>query len=494
MKKRFPLGKLCVLLITLLFSFNTQAADVKICAENELVGIAAEGEGTACSEFFDCDGNYVGFLNTNIGSYGIIKVEKNTLTTVCEDKNISVYAYDTPIRKVAEYPSRNMGITICKTGYVIGDCGNQKISLYSMDGTCLYTTEAYFEGYENEGYIYMDGVSLADTPSGYYLAYMDLRSVEDTGYPYRIMGITKDGSVQTELIGGYADTEWGGWELPELRTVGDYLVIDGITYSYSGECVLQDTVCTYQPEDIYNFNAKPNGILERGYITDGIESYILYDENLTEVKHGEVTGELGSILYEVLENPWQKEPLSDLTSLCYVSSEQLNGEICSGFIAYCGPSYSTVYMLKENVEGWIPYARVNDGAYVFLNGETRFLPLGDEEELSAVNDYLYLTRDNADGWAQKIHRMDTGEVLIREEGSFLCLEKDFVAGHLSWESGRDENIIEIDRDTYEVNYRKVYGMTYPWSDNCLVVKRSIYRGITDKDGNWIVKIINGGLD
>lgn len=464
---------------------------VNICAEDELVGISVGGEIAAKTEYYDCQGKYAGFVNTNLGNYDIEKVKKNSLLVTEEENLYVIYELSMPLRKIAEYPRKNRQIWTGKDGYVLGNRKEQKIRVYTKDGTCIYEKKAFLD--KNE-YNAMSEVSLESFSDGCYLSYIEPMEDGDLYASYHVIKIPFDGSAPEIIVSGEAIKDWDVWSLPEIHAFGDYLICENRVSDSDGQIVLEDVRCVYEPNEIYVSNVDISGVIKKDMTEDGREICTFYDSDLQVIQQCDMTADLYWRMEESQSATWMKCLQGDELALTGAISENLGYEICSGFIAYCGPSYSPVYTMTANVEDWIPYAKTEGGAFVYLNDQCVFLPMKEEEELRAVNDFLYLTIDQSENWVQQIRRQDTGDILIREEGAWFSLEKSFISGYFGYESMIEENAVEVDPVTYEQSLYKVPGMSMPWSDDCLVVHRSIYKGITDKYGNWILKVIDGGMD
>lgn len=489
------LGKItCAsLIMTTALGMAVQAEGVKLCEEDELFAISADGENTGRTEYFDCDGNYAGFLNTNYGGYGLGRMKKGVLTSVFEDGMVSIYKQDMPLKKIAEYQETDYVISVGDSGYLVGSYPEQKAWLYSDEGSCIYEMDTFIE--ENS-YWGLNYVKLVCTPSGYYVAYLDPHEEEtDEEVLYHVVSVSKDGSEIAEITESFADTEWGGFETPEILALDDDLFLNNNVYSMSGELLMEDVGCAYEASGPYNWRAAASAFLKKGISEAGEEVCVAYDADLNPVQEFAVTEELETALADAAGNPWNKDLKYDGQVLMRTTSEELNGEICTGFVAYCGPAYEMVDYMDGNVEGYIPYARTEAGAYIYLNGETLFLPMDVEDELRAVNDYLYLTMNYSEELYHQVRGIKDGEILMTEKGYSYSLTKDYVTGYFDEESQYyGKNVVTIDSETGELNAYNAPGAYMPWYNNCLVARRSIYKGITDQYGNWIVKIINGGTD
>ncbi|MBP9999974.1 MAG: hypothetical protein KBT01_00340 [Clostridiales bacterium] len=485
---RMKYGVCAGLLLTMLCTMPVSAADVKICGEDEVVGIS-NGETT---EYFDYDGKYLGTIPTNMDLLEIGKEKKNSLQTAIEDHKTVIYEVGDSVRRVGVLPESGGVAWVTEGYYAWGSAADQEIRVYNTDGTCIFTTPALIDA---DQYSAARSAKLRHTEQGVYLVYTDAEW-DDFGMGFTALSISADGENVTNLYEGYLIEEWGDYVLPDTDTIGEYLFCDGTVLDFDGDMILNDGILIMDPSSIYEWSGTPGAVLQQGADENGNPQYCLCDKNMTLTNTYPAAGDLAQKVQDYLGDGWPKDLRSDGNFLVGAPAPELNGYACTGFTAYGGPDYSIVVEFTDNVDGWVPSAATDGGTWVYVNGETRFLPLRGSEKLVAVNDYLYLAKgESDDGYPyQKVQRMDNGEELLRIYSYYASLEKSCVCGYLTNDYEKGYNVVDIDPETYELTYRRMPGWSVPWSDDLMVATRSIYRGIVDKYGNWIVRIIEGGMD
>lgn len=161
--------------------------------------------------------------------------------------------------------------------------------------------------------------------------------------------------------------------------------------------------------------------------------------------------------------------------------EELGGLACDGFVLYNG-------------ESWQPLAKVEGGYQVYADGELQFVPLSSEETLYTLND-AYLTAGFTEEWNyyERLKKRSTGETVEEsrwnEDGSVtFSLGKGYCIISRYFQSGEEYSVSSVIYDNNrEECFRLETAQCQVWKNGYLLLNRGVYTGITDRNGNWVIK-------
>ena len=213
---------------------------------------------------------------------------------------------------------------------------------------------------------------------------------------------------------------------------------------------------------------------------DNTVSYVEQVENGMRCVYGPELSVVGTYL------PSGEEE-EGLFSYCYepyivgMPYEELAGLPCTGYA-------------QVSSEGMRPMAETEGGAYIRVYGETIFLPLEEGESIYQMNEAYYMTQVQNDGMPQnQIRRIDTGEVISRETDEEECY-RYYGLGRTSlliqdsiYTDEEYRTTSSIYDSTGKCTYTTEKGYLMPWYGDLWYLRRGIYTGICDQEGNWVFR-------
>ena len=438
-----------------------QAADgekAQICREDEYV---LEMIGKTQSNVYDHDGNLVGRIPYSSMEYGFMCVPKSCLLSMYGDgidRIISLETMDT----ILECPSdcwfmRGEGY------FEVVDPQTGNMSLYDCLGNLVDQVSYDPSAPDEKTYPHTDFVALDSGilyggilgESGEFRFYSYDRKEADTVRQPQLLNLLKDREIRLQSFGDYL-------------YVYDYSSDLGSLYDLEGKEVLTDVERLLTERragssyDVYETPRDKYLSRKSGY------AHEIYDRELHCL--GTVTG---------TEAPY--ENCGDFVpGLAY---EELGGRVCEGW-------------MENPAEGYLPYAKEENRFYVYSERtkELKVYDVPQEERLFAMNEYYYLTSresgydsEGARGEEISVYRSDGSLFSVSREYSgrpHLGTDCILLARYGYDDEERQFTIFDAEGD---ILYSQKTGWVQTWKNGCWLVTRGIYSGLTDREGNWIIR-------
>lgn len=432
----------------------------KICEEDEYVLLSC---GDNYAEIYDRDGNRIGQCRAYLDEFRSACTVKNNEIVVYSD-GISITAFSmSKLENILDFPSEENNIQAFGSVCLVSDQTVRSFSLYDDQGALLYQSG---ENMWREGEYAYENLAVLD--SGYLLG-MSLCNEENAAPENGPVWVSKDGSesrqiTDASLISAFSDGRVSGF--------GDMLLINDWTsglislYDLDGNLLmdsLNGTVYPYSDNMTgYSSNA---GIIMVMQDEDNVRTF--YDRNLDICGTAEVT-----------DNVYPGYCNGFLEGLTY---EELGGLACDGFVLYNG-------------ESWQPLAKVEGGYQVYADGKLQFVPLSSEETLYTLNDaYLTAGFTEEGNYYERLKKRSTGETVEEsrwnEDGSVtFSLGKGYCIISRYFQSGEEYSVSSVIYDNNrEECFRLETAQCQVWKNGYLLLNRGVYTGITDRNGNWVIK-------
>lgn len=453
----------CLWLCLGCLAFGAEQNSSRICEEEEYVLLTS---GNNYAEIYDCEGNCVGKCRAYLDEYcAAATIEKESILTYADGENWTVFSM-AQRKNILEFPIEGYSISVSGDKCLVTDYTEKTICLYDNNGTLLYSDENEALGDEYGGY-----GKLMRLEEGY-LVGVCVYTEENTVPAKNPVWISEDGEVQRE-INAFEIVE--AFYKGNISSFGDYLVIhdwqngNNSVYDLNGTLLLdQVETCIYPYiSDSWAYDITSDIVL---VIKKNQERYTAYDKNL---------------------NIYATFPYSGDAYLQYADGflegmryEELGGNVCYGFLTYNG-------------EKRVPYAKTEEGAMVYVDGQLISIPLNEGEDPVELNE-AYVTAggyNDEDTYVKRLIYRESGETLLDSLGDeknrfYFTLGRDYcIITEQDRESYR--SVISIRDDQNEICYSSNKVQCQPWKNGYIVLKRGIYQGIADRNGNWIIKTTAG---
>lgn len=427
-----------------------------ICGEDEYVLLSC---GNNYAEIYNSQGEYEGRCRAYMqeGFFYAATIGKEGLISYSDGKNWNVFSMAAK-KDILQVP-QSCDLQCYKGVCMVSDKETGEISLYDNKGTLLYTGEGFYYSEEN-GY-----VTLRVMDSGYIVGVCS--DIGDNDPVNKLpVWISADGSLAREITDEYLAR---AFVQGKISAFGDFLEkYDWDTgwnavYDMDGTMLLDQIVYDIYPyvndSNRYDYDS------DAGFLAKNDQGILrIYDRNLCEITS-----------FPFDENSYPAYANGFFRGMSY---EELSGNVCTDFVRYKG-------------EEWIPCARVDGGVWLYEDGSPVFISLSEGENITELNDAYAVTTSYDDAmYMQRLYDRNTGQILY---------EADLNQGSVRYELGKDYCLIGEFRENDETftildnqqqtcySSHDTYGMV--WKNGCLAVKRGIYNGITDKNGNWIIKTV-----
>lgn len=435
-----------------------------ICSEDEYVLLPS---GNNHAEIYDSLGNCKGRCRVYLDNAATIK--KDSVIEYVSDDTWQVFSM-AELKTILELPSEEYSVETCGDVCLTINRNTGKFRLYDCRGDLIYISNER-EWAEGE----YDGQILG-LDNGYLMCIF--RSGETGRIPsIGPVWVSKDGQsnkviTARSLIEGFAD-----WS---IQSFGDYVFIydsdwmEGTVYDLDGNVLLDQLFNCLAPytEDKWNYSShyfiQAAAALQRA---DGM--YIAYNTKLQEISMF----------------PAEDEDFPDcgyaggfLQGAAY---EQLGGRVCEGFLLYQDRT-------------WQPYAKTEKGYLVYADGQQMELPLESWQNPWYFNESYITASYNGDSdYIEYLIDRKTGKVLQEicsddEGGGSFELGEDFcIATRIKWEDDTYSSTLSILDENQEICYSQDNGGASTWKNGYIVLRRGIYYGLADREGNWIIRTILG---
>lgn len=435
-----------------------------ICDEDEYVLMPA---GSNYAEIYDSNGNCMGRCRAYLDVAATIK--KDYVVAYTSGDIWQVYSL-AELKNILELSAEEYSVETCEDVCLAINQNTGKFSLYDCSGNLLFVSNE--REWEEGKY----GGQILGLDNGYLMC---IFKDEETGRIPAIgpVWVSKDGQSNKVitapcLIEGFAD--WA------IQGFGDYVFIydsdrmEGTVYDLDGNVLLDRLFNCLAPyiEDKwyygYNYFIPAAVVLQKA---DGM--YIAYDTKLQEIAMF----------------PMEDEGFPDsgyaggfLQGAAY---EQLGGRVCEGFMRYQDRT-------------WHPYVKTEKGYLVYVDGQQTEIPLESWQNPWYFNETYVTAAYNGDSsYEEYLVDRKTGEVLREihwddvSGGSFELGEDFCIVTEMNWEDDIYSSFVSILDENQEVCYSQDNGSAATWKNGYITLRRGIYYGIADREGNWIVRTVFG---
>ena len=498
------------------YSDDTNAAVIPpVCGEDEYVLLSV---GDNYAELYDGQGNYLSRCRACMDStYEICTIKKKYVLDYADDTAWSVYSMP-ELQIIKEYPVDDYQIQISGEVFLVTDRHSGAFALYDCHGDILYESgdwtegqefydeesvpdkslqEAGYEesdsdkysekaGYEESMQKNIDEFSMNEYFLGRILVLDDgylIGSIRMTDDGYFAAGnpvwVSRDGNQSRVITDEYLTEEFAEWNLQEFGN--DVFVFDwnedtGAIYNLDGNMLLGDIVSylsTYADDEFCSvFNSGENyriSLVLREM--DGM--CLIYNTDLEEC----------GIMNVPEDGYWSSRYAGGFVT--GVSYRQLDGKECEGFVKYRNTC-------------WYPYVSEENAGVIYADGEQISVPMEPGETLSTLNDaYLIKGKYVDENYSELLINRKTGETLLesewRENGNiYFTLGSDYCIITEDKESDNGyETKIKIMDEEGKICFESENVRASGWKNGYIVLDRGIYHGIADRNGNWIIKTVNG---
>lgn len=443
-------------------SAELMQTDVKLCAEDRYV-LFYTGEGTA--DIYDYQGNYLDSCRCYLDPLQVAAtVKKDSLVEYSDGTTCTVFSF-AQMKNILDFAAEYYEAVTYGSVCMVINRQNGSYTIFDNLGNVMYdhAEASWAEG----GFGYGRIIKLEN---GYIFGICEFEdsTILESARP---VWMSKDGTQVKEIE---ALNLQAAFRKNELEGFGDNVIhcdwLNGVQeiYSLEGERLLKDIsnyVYPYMDERngfFYDYNAELVCKNEDGM-------YKIYDTDLNEIAS-----------FVADENYYPDYAGGFLTGIVY---PELGGRACEGFAIYNG------YL-------WVPYTRTETGCIVYVNGETVELALKEHETLSGFTDTYVIAGNMVDGYYNEcLYDRKTGELLQQsswgETGGTsvqLCSGGYYIQETL-YENETYSNSLTIYDNSNQICLQSDHVQCYVWQDNYFVMTRGIYRGITDQNGNWILRTI-----
>lgn len=435
-----------------------------ICDEDEYVLIPS---GSNRGEIYDSQGNCKGGCRAYM--YNAATIKKDSVVGYMSGDTWQVFSM-AELKNILELSSEEYSVETCEDVCLTINRNTGKLSLYDCRGNVMYTSNEseWAEGKYDGRILGLD--------SGYLMCTF---KSEETGRIPSIgpVWVSKDGQsnkviTARSLIEGF--TDWS------IQSFGDYVFVydsnrmEGTVYDLEGNVLLDQLFNCLAPytDDKwyydYNYYIPAAVVLKKA---DGM--YIAYDTKLQEISMF----------------PAEDDGFPDcgyaggfLQGAAY---EQLGGRVCEGFMRYRDKT-------------WHPYTKTEKGYLVYVDGQQMEIALEPWQNPWYFNDsYITAVYNGNSSYEEYLVDRKTGAVLQEicwddvSGGSFELGEDFCIVSKMKCEDDIYSNSFSILDKNQEICYSQDNGSAATWKNGYITLKRGIYYGIADREGNWIVRTIFG---
>lgn len=444
---------------------RTEEQTAALCDENEYILLSS---GKNYAEIYDSKGNYLDRCRVYLNDlYGIATIKKNFLLDYVDGDIISIYSM-ADLQTVLEFPYSEYYVQISGDVCLATNRNTGQICLYDCHGELLYSSgETAWAENEYQGILMV-------LEHGYLVG--SCRVTDEDIFPvYGPIWISSSGQENREITDPYLTEAFVKREIQEF---GDYMLVynweneTGVLYDLDGKVLLERIeayLCPYTEDNwfySYNYNTKIALVLQKAD-----EMYTVYDTQLQECA-----------MFPALET----EPRNLGYAAGYIegmSYHQLEGNICAGFVRY------------KN-KAWCPYAETKEGVLVYADGHQIPLTVESGQNLIAFNERYAMTEYNEEeSYITCLIDRKTGNVLMDscwdEDGSisFEIGEECCIIVNTKWNGDDCRTSLTIRDEENQICYSSDKASAGTWKNGYIVLKRGIYHGIADTNGNWIVRTI-----
>lgn len=436
-----------------------------LCNEDEYILLST---GNNYAEIYDSHGICVGSCRAYLDdTYGAATIKNNTLLDYMDGDTIAVYSM-ADLKTVLEFPGGEYYIQINGDVCLATNRNTGRVCLYDCHGELLYSSgESTWTEDEYQG-------RLMVLDHGYLIGSC---RVTDAGTLPAIgpVWLSIDGQEKREVTDFYLTEAFANWETQEF---GDYILVynweteTGAVYDLDGKAVL-DQIETYlspYTDDSwfysYNYNMKTALVFQN--VDD---MYTVYNTQLQDCA-----------MFPALET--ERWALGYAAGFIKGASyQQLEGNTCDGFVRY-------------NDKAWYPYAETGEGYLVYADGQQILVPMQEGQDLNSFNERYAMAGFYENGvYLTRLLDRKTGDILMDscwEENGGISFEigKDYcIITETNWDGDDCQTSITIHDSENQICYSSDKASARTWKNGYIVMKRGIYHGIADIEGNWIVKTI-----
>lgn len=444
-----------------------EAGTAALCDKDEYILLAT---GNNYAEIYDSKGICVGtcraYENHN---YGAATIKKNLLLDYMDGDTILVYSM-AELKTILELPGSEYYIQVDGEVCLATNRNTGQFCLYDCHGDLLYSSgESTWteDGYQGR---------LLVLENGYLMGSCRFTS-EDILPAAGPVWLSRDGREKREITNSFLVEAFINWKAQEF---GEYILVynweneEGAVYGLDGKLLLDQIemyLCPYTDDNWFyssNYNIKTALVLQN--VDD---MYTVYDTKLQDCA-----------MFPALETErWDLGYAAGFIK--GVAYQQLRGNTCDGFVRYEG-------------KAWYPYAQTEGGCLVFAAGKQIFIPLEAGQTLLSFNErYVMAGYYKEEEYFTRLIDRETGDVLMDSSWdlnnglSFEIGENCCIIMDTAWNGDDCQISITIRDNENQIRYSDHNSSAGTWRNGYIVMKRGIYHGIADINGNWVVKTIYG---
>ena len=163
--------------------------------------------------------------------------------------------------------------------------------------------------------------------------------------------------------------------------------------------------------------------------------------------------------------------------------DELGGRVCTDLVEY-------------NATEWIPASRTENGCLIKAYGELVYIPLQYNEELISLTDtYMVIqSYDGEDDYENYLIDRRTGERIAKavwneDYSLYFTLGKNYCMIQEQYQDG--SGTVKILDKQNQISYTSDNVECNTWKNGYVLLRRGIYQGIADIEGNWVIRTTAG---